>query len=68
VTTSSRGRHAVDQVAQAADSDWLTRVARVGLAGFGVVHLLLAWLALQIAWATWSTACRPREDVVTLVR
>jgi Domain of Unknown Function (DUF1206) len=50
VTTSSRGRHAVDQVAQAADSDWLTRVARVGLAGFGVVHLLLAWLALQIAW------------------
>jgi hypothetical protein len=50
VTTSSPGRHAVDHVAQAADSDWLTGVARVGLAGFGVVHLLLAWLALQIAW------------------
>jgi len=50
MTTSSRGRHAVSRVAEATDSPWLQLVARAGLVGFGVVHLLLAWLALRIAW------------------
>ncbi len=39
---------------QAADrasrSDALEHVARVGLVAYGVVHLLIAWLALQLAW------------------
>jgi Domain of Unknown Function (DUF1206) len=35
---------------QAADSDGLENLARVGLIAYGVVHVLVAWLALQLAW------------------
>ena len=34
----------------AGDSASLELVARVGLIAYGVVHLLVGWLALQIAW------------------
>ncbi len=33
-----------------ARSDALENLARVGLVAYGVVHLLIAWLALQLAW------------------
>jgi hypothetical protein len=32
-------------------SDLLKRGARIGLVAYGVVHLLIAWLAVQIAWS-----------------
>jgi len=32
------------------ESDGLEQLARVGLVAYGVVHLLVAWLALQLAW------------------
>jgi hypothetical protein len=35
---------------QAAHSDTLEHLARVGLAAYGLVHLLIAWLAIQLAW------------------
>lgn len=35
---------------RAGDSDALEHLARIGLIAYGVVHLLLAWLALQLAW------------------
>ena len=35
---------------RAGDSDALEHLARVGLIAYGVVHLLVAWLALQLAW------------------
>ena len=35
---------------RAGDSDALENRARVGLIAFGVVHLLVAWLAIQLAW------------------
>lgn len=35
---------------QAGESDGLEHLARVGLIAFGVVHLLVAWLAVQLAW------------------
>ncbi|MFD2093952.1 DUF1206 domain-containing protein [Blastococcus deserti] len=35
---------------QAGDSDGLEHLARVGLVAYGVVHVLVAWLALQLAW------------------
>ncbi len=35
---------------QAGDSAALELVARVGLIAYGVVHFLIGWLALQIAW------------------
>ncbi len=41
-TTPSAGR--------AGDSDALENLARVGLIAYGIVHLLIAWLALQLAW------------------
>jgi hypothetical protein len=35
---------------EAGNSDTLENLARVGLIAYGVVHLLVAWLALQLAW------------------
>jgi len=34
---------------QAHQSDWVDRAARVGLVAYGVVHLIIAWLAVQLA-------------------
>lgn len=34
---------------RADDSDWLDHVARAGLVAFGVVHLVLGWLSVQLA-------------------
>jgi hypothetical protein len=39
---------------RAADGDGLENLARVGLVSYGVVHLLVAWLALQLAWGSSS--------------
>lgn len=36
---------------QARHSDLLKHGARVGLVAYGVVHLLVAWIALQVAWS-----------------
>src|SRR5665811_1122365 len=38
------------KVEQAGNSASLEAVARVGLIAYGVVHLLIGWLALQLAW------------------
>jgi Domain of Unknown Function (DUF1206) len=35
---------------RAGDSASLEGLARVGLIAYGVVYLLIGWLALQIAW------------------
>ena len=35
---------------RAGDSRALERLAQVGLTAYGLVHLLIAWLALQLAW------------------
>ncbi|MCW2798335.1 DUF1206 domain-containing protein [Nocardioides sp.] len=34
---------------QAQGSDWLDHAIRLGLVAYGVVHLLIAWLAIQLA-------------------
>ena len=41
---------AMGSARQAGDSDGLEHLARVGLIAYGVVHVLVAWLALQLAW------------------
>src|SRR3954452_10592020 len=41
---------AVSAAGRAGNSDALEKLARVGLLAYGVVHLLVAWLALQLAW------------------
>ena len=44
--TDQRAEHGREQ---AEHSDWLDKAIRVGLVAYGVVHLLIAWLALQLA-------------------
>ncbi len=40
----------VEDLGRNADnSDWLDRAVRIGLVAYGVVYLLIAWLALQLA-------------------
>ena len=39
---------------QAAESDWLDWAIRAGLICYGVVHLLLGWLSLQLAFGDTS--------------
>jgi hypothetical protein len=41
---------AVDTAEQAHYSDWLDHAVRVGLVAYGLVHLLVAWLAIQLAF------------------
>ena len=41
---------AMGNARKAGNSDALENLARVGLLAYGVVHLLVAWLALQLAW------------------
>ena len=43
-------RSAEATASRTADSRWLEVLARAGFIGYGIVHLLFAWLALQIAF------------------
>jgi hypothetical protein len=45
--TTGSAVHAADR---AGNGDGLENLARVGLVAYGLVHLLVAWLALQLAW------------------
>lgn len=47
-------RDAEGSARRAADSTVLETLARVGLIAYGVVHLLIGWLALQVAWGASS--------------
>ncbi len=44
------GRPASDTAQKAADGKPLELVARAGLIAYGVVHLLIGWIALRLAW------------------
>ncbi len=35
---------------QASNSEWMDRAARIGLVAYGIVHLLIGWLAIQLAF------------------
>jgi hypothetical protein len=45
----SIGTRAETTARQASDSEWIDKAARIGLVAYGVVHLLIAWLAVQLA-------------------
>lgn len=53
------------QLQQTADSASLRVLARVGLVAYGVVHLLIGWLALQLAW---DASARKSADVSGALR
>jgi Domain of Unknown Function (DUF1206) len=52
---SSVSSQAHGVASRAADSTWLERLTRGGFIGYGVIHLLFAWLAFQIAFGGSST-------------
>jgi hypothetical protein len=45
---------------EAEQSDWLDHAARVGLVTYGIVHLLIAWLAIQLAFGDHSGEASPQ--------
>jgi hypothetical protein len=51
-----------------ADSVWLERTVRVGLAAYGIVHLLVAWLALQLAFGQQSATANQQGALHALAR
>lgn len=53
--TTGRAAGAADR---AGNSDTLEHLARIGLIAYGVVHLLIAWLALQLAWGVGGSAAQ----------
>jgi hypothetical protein len=50
----------------AADGDGLEHLARIGLIAYGLVHLLVAWLALRLAWGTPSESADQSGALATL--
>ena len=50
MSAQGTARPAAGAADEAANSEALEHLARVGLIAYGVVHLLVAWLALQLAW------------------
>jgi hypothetical protein len=50
VKAQGTARRAMGKAGRAGDSDGLEHLARIGLIAFGAVHLLIGWLALQLAW------------------
>jgi hypothetical protein len=60
------GQRSTGGVMGAADGDGLENLARVGLLSYGVIHLVLAWLALQLAWGTSSESADQTGALATL--
>jgi hypothetical protein len=44
------GQNAASAAERAGQSDYLENLARIGLIAYGVVHVLIGWLAFQLAW------------------
>jgi len=47
---------------RAGDSDALENLARIGLIAYGLVHLLVAWLAVQLAWGVGGGAAQADQS------
>ncbi|MGY1915918.1 DUF1206 domain-containing protein [Blastococcus sp. SYSU DS0973] len=52
MSVQGSARPAAGAAGRAGNSDGLEQLARVGLIAYGLVHLLIAWLALQLAWGS----------------
>jgi hypothetical protein len=53
---------------RAGNSDALESLARVGLIAYGIVHLLIAWLALQLAWGGGGESADQSGALATLAQ
>jgi hypothetical protein len=65
---SSVSHTAESTAARAANSRALELLTRAGFIGYGVVHLLFAWLALQVAWGGASAEGDQSGALQTLAR
>lgn len=45
-----------EELREVHQSDWVDHAVRVGLVAYGIVHLLIGWLALQLAFGDRSTS------------
>jgi hypothetical protein len=59
---------AMGSAQQAGNSDSLEHLARVGLIAYGVVHVLVAWLALQLAWGGGGQSADQSGAMATLAQ
>src|SRR6476661_4238338 len=66
---SARGtaRSAMGDAQEAGNSETLENLARVGLIAYGVVHLLVAWLAIQLAWSGGSGKSADQSGAMSTV-
>jgi hypothetical protein len=53
-SAGNQAQDKAEQAAQAIDAPWVRTLGKVGVAAIGLVHLLLAWLALQVAFGSSS--------------
>jgi Domain of Unknown Function (DUF1206) len=53
---------------QAEQSDWLDHAVRIGLVAYGVVHLLVGWLAVQLALGDHSEKASAQGAMAELAR
>jgi uncharacterized protein DUF1206 len=68
MTVQGSARTTVGSAAQAGDSKGLENLARVGLLAYGLVHVLVAWLALQLAWGGGGQSADQSGALATLAR
>ena len=62
----SAGRNAAAAADRAGQSESLELLARVGLVAYGVVHVLIGWLALQLAWGVGGESADQSGALATL--
>jgi hypothetical protein len=53
---------------EAEQSDWVDHAARIGLLAYGIVHLLIGWLAIQIAFGDHSEKASPQGALAELAQ
>jgi hypothetical protein len=51
---------------EAEQSDWLDHAVRIGLVAYGVVHLLIGWLAIQLAFGEHSKSASAKGAMAEL--
>lgn len=68
MSAQGAGGSAMRAARQAGNSDALEALARVGLVAYGIVHLLVAWLALQLAWGGGGQSADQSGAMATLAK
>jgi len=66
-TTAPRPEHPIERAGESVDrSDWLDHAVRFGLVGYGLVYLLVAWVASQLALGHHSGRPSPQGALAQL--